>query len=136
MPRLCAHPFVQRLYSRSNARNRVISRFVFAWWVNVIPILWAALFPMCAVLKAASEKPILSRGSEYIVRTWTTEEGLPQNSVTSIAQTKDGYLWLATFNGLVRFDGVRFVVFDSTTTPELPSSRIVKLHTDGRGQLW
>ena len=43
---------------------------------------------------------------------WTTENGLPQNSVRDIVQTRDGYLWLATEGGLVRFDGARFVVFD------------------------
>ena len=43
---------------------------------------------------------------------WTTENGLPQNSINDILQTRDGYLWLATNGGLVRFDGARFVVFD------------------------
>ncbi len=43
---------------------------------------------------------------------WSTEEGLPQSSVHSIAQTPDGYLWLATEGGLVRFDGIAFRIFD------------------------
>lgn len=46
---------------------------------------------------------------------WNTENGLPQNSVNDILQTRDGYLWLATFGGLVRFDGIRFVIFDRST---------------------
>jgi ligand-binding sensor domain-containing protein/signal transduction histidine kinase len=74
--------------------------------------------------------------SEYIINSWSTEDGLPQNSVTAIAQTSDGYLWLGTFNGLVRFDGARFVVFDPSTTPQLKSSRIVSLLADRRGRLW
>src|SRR5688572_20989215 len=57
---------------------------------------------------------------EYIIDVWQTEDGLPQNSVNAIAQTPDGYLWLATFNGLARFDGVAFKVFDPQNTPELP----------------
>ena len=73
--------------------------------------------------------------SSYVIQHWQTEEGLPQNSVTSIAQTPDGYLWLGTFNGLVRFDGVRFTVFDSSTTPELKSSRIVQTHVGRKGGL-
>lgn len=75
-------------------------------------------------------------GKPYLVENWQTDEGLPQNSVTSMAQTKDGYLWLGTFNGLVRFDGVRFTVFNNRTTPEMPNSRIVFLWLDKSGTLW
>lgn len=49
---------------------------------------------------------------QYRFDTWTTENGLPQNTINDILQTRDGYLWLATYGGLVRFDGARFVVFD------------------------
>jgi signal transduction histidine kinase/ligand-binding sensor domain-containing protein len=64
------------------------------------------------------------------------EHGLPQISVTSIAQTPDGYLWLGTFNGLVRFDGVRFEVFNERSTPVLGGSRILQLQSDEQGALW
>jgi signal transduction histidine kinase/ligand-binding sensor domain-containing protein len=74
--------------------------------------------------------------SEYTVTVWQTEDGLPQNSVTSIVQSPDGYLWLATFNGLVRFDGARFTVFDEGNSPELQSSRLTRLDLDGDGGLW
>jgi ligand-binding sensor domain-containing protein len=53
-----------------------------------------------------------------------------------MAQTPDGYLWLATFAGLVRFDGLRFTVFDAGNTPELASSRIVYVSADSHGALW
>src|SRR5262245_35260486 len=43
---------------------------------------------------------------DYLIRSWETADGLPENSATSIAQTPDGYLWFGTFNGLVRFNGV------------------------------
>ena len=83
---------------------------------------------------------VLSAGdknfSEYLQRVWRTEDGLPENTVNAIEQTPDGYLWLATFNGLARFDGTRFVTFDATNTPELKSSRIHQLHLDMQGQLW
>ena len=49
---------------------------------------------------------------QYQIETWTTDNGLPQNTVYSILQTPDGYLWMTTLDGLVRFDGVRFTVFD------------------------
>ncbi len=72
----------------------------------------------------------------YEVHGWTTNDGLPQNSITSIAQTRDGYLWLGTFSGLVRFDGVRFKTFDFVNAPDLGSNRITALSADDRGGLW
>src|SRR6185295_9066778 len=50
---------------------------------------------------------------------WDSDAGLPQNSVQVILQTRDGYFWIGTQEGLVRFDGVRFTVFDSRNTPAL-----------------
>ena len=66
---------------------------------------------------------------------WTTESGLPQNSVNDILQTRDGYLWVATFGGLVRFDGLRFTIFDRSV-PGIESQRIQALHEDRGGTLW
>jgi signal transduction histidine kinase/ligand-binding sensor domain-containing protein len=73
---------------------------------------------------------------EYQHDVWTTADGLPQNSVTDLTQTDDGYLWLSTYGGLVRFDGVRFRVFDVASTPELGSNSIVCLDQDRDGNLW
>jgi len=72
----------------------------------------------------------------YFTRVWQTEDGLPQNAVTAIVQTRDGYLWLGTYNGLARFDGVRFVVFADGSTPGLQSSRVTSLFEDADGNLW
>jgi signal transduction histidine kinase/ligand-binding sensor domain-containing protein len=76
------------------------------------------------------------RDKNYLVKTYQSEDGLPQNSINSIQQTPDGYLWFATFNGVVRFDGMRFTVFNPGNTPELPSERIVRLDQDLDGGLW
>lgn len=65
-----------------------------------------------------------------------TEDGLTQNTVTSIVQTRDGYIWVGTFGGLARFDGVRFTLFTSSNTPELKSNRVVNLPEDRTGELW
>ena len=72
----------------------------------------------------------------YFTRTWQVEQGLPQNKVTAAVQTRDGYLWVGTYNGLARFDGVRFTVFDDNNTPELHSSRITSLFEAADGTLW
>jgi len=73
---------------------------------------------------------------DYSFDIWQTEDGLPYNSVTSIVQTRDGYLWLGTYNGLVRFDGMRFKVFDPGNTPEMNSGRITSLFEDRDERLW
>lgn len=72
----------------------------------------------------------------YQFKTWNTENGLPQNTVNSIVQTPDGYLWLGTFDGLARFDGARFKIFKKSNTPAFPMNRILKLLVDSSGRLW
>ena len=72
----------------------------------------------------------------YFTRVWRTEDGLPNDAVTAIVQTHDGYLWLATYDGLARFDGVNFTRFDSSTTPEMHSTRVTSLFEDADGNLW
>ena len=62
--------------------------------------------------------------AQYRIDTWTTENGLPQNVVTDIAQTRDGFLWLSTFGGLVRFDGATMHVFTTINAPGMRSSRL------------
>jgi signal transduction histidine kinase/ligand-binding sensor domain-containing protein len=73
---------------------------------------------------------------EFVIDHWGMEQGLPQNSVNSICQTRDGYLWLATFGGLVRFDGVQFTVFDRFNTPGMKADRCLALYEDSKGRLW
>jgi ligand-binding sensor domain-containing protein/signal transduction histidine kinase/CheY-like chemotaxis protein len=67
---------------------------------------------------------------------WQTGQGLPQNSIEAIAQTRDGYLWVGTRQGLARFDGVQFVPFDRTTHPELGHILISRLLVTDDGSLW
>jgi ligand-binding sensor domain-containing protein/signal transduction histidine kinase len=74
--------------------------------------------------------------TQYGLDTWTTEDDLPQNSVTALAQTRDGYLWLGTYGGLARFDGVRFVTYDSGNTDALHSNGIQSLLEARDGSLW
>jgi signal transduction histidine kinase/ligand-binding sensor domain-containing protein len=74
--------------------------------------------------------------AQYRLDARTTDDGLPQNSVHSILQTPDGYLWFTTSDGLVRYDGVRFRVFDKSGTPGLASNRFRVLHLGSDGTLW
>lgn len=89
-----------------------------------------------ACLAAALLGSGAAASDEYLIDFWDTETGLPNSSVTSIAQTPDGYLWAGTYNGLVRFDGVRFAVFDPDNTPALRSARVENLFVDAEGALW
>src|SRR6266849_5382558 len=74
--------------------------------------------------------------AQYRFNSWSTDNGLPQNSVNDIRQTRDGYIWLTTFDGLVRFDGVRFTVFDKGNSPGISSNRFLRLYEDAQGDLW
>jgi signal transduction histidine kinase/ligand-binding sensor domain-containing protein len=91
----------------------------------------ALIFITCPVLHAAA--PQLP---SYFLRVRQTEEGLPHNAVSAVVQTRDGYLWLGTYDGLARFDGATFTVFDNNNTPEMRNSRVTSLFEDGEGNLW
>ena len=74
---------------------------------------------------------------DYLIHVWQTDKGLPQNWVSSIAQTPDGYLWVGTrYGGLARFDGVRFVPFNQQNTSELRDVQVEHLSVDETGRLW
>jgi signal transduction histidine kinase/ligand-binding sensor domain-containing protein/CheY-like chemotaxis protein len=67
---------------------------------------------------------------------WQTDQGLPQNSVQAVLQTRDGYLWFGTQEGLVRFDGERFEIFDRSNTNALGHNSVTALLQDRGGTLW
>lgn len=74
--------------------------------------------------------------ADYRFDVWTADLGLPQNSVRAIVQSADGYLWVATQDGLARFDGVRFTVFNKANTPSISDNRIRALYEDRESNLW
>jgi len=98
-------------------------------------LLVRALFGLLAMLcllpftALAQDKPL----SAFYRETWTTRQGLPHNQVNAIAQSPDGYLWLGTWEGLVRYNGLEFHVFDRANTPELKDNgiRSVRASEDG-----
>lgn len=72
----------------------------------------------------------------FVHDSWDVEDGLPSYAINDILRTRDGYLWLATYDGAVRFDGVRFRVFNRQNTAEMPTSLVHALHEDEHGNLW
>jgi signal transduction histidine kinase/ligand-binding sensor domain-containing protein len=74
--------------------------------------------------------------SQYKTDTWGVDDGLPQNSVCAILQTRDGFLWLGTYGGLARFDGVNFKIYNHGNSPSMLSDRILCLCEDRDGTLW
>ena len=70
------------------------------------------------------------------MRTWQTDEGLPDNNITGLAQSADGYLWVATLGGLIRFDGARFEEFSTTHFPKVPNRNVRKMFLDRHARLW
>ena len=93
---------------------------------------------LCFAAAAASGQTLGTRRpfGEYQQFVWTDQHGLPQNSVSAITRTRDGYLWLATYEGLVRFDGVRFAVFDTSNTAAITIGLTRTLVEDRTGALW
>ena len=73
---------------------------------------------------------------DYIVQQWTTQDGLPTHSIRTVLKSRDGYLWVATNDGLARFDGDQFTIFNVANTPTLPSNQIGGLFEDFDGGLW
>ena len=108
-----------------------------AGWVRKIfwPVLIAALLaPKCLFSALPPPEAASARAADYVIDDWPTARGLPHNTVNAIAQTHDGYIWLATQNGLARFDGVGFAVF--RLREGLRSIQVKTLFEDRAGALW
>jgi signal transduction histidine kinase/ligand-binding sensor domain-containing protein/ActR/RegA family two-component response regulator len=101
---------------------------------------WMAIVCACCVfLFSAGRTFALEPGrplSEYGLRTWVTQSGLPQNSVKCMMETRDGYLWIGTEDGVTRFDGAQFTPVEITHTPGLRLSAVRALLEDRDGGIW
>src|SRR5437016_2465748 len=99
---------------RGTSRNRHLARGRRAshCGTSVEVCLWVAVLFLGA--PAASGLNPEHKLTQYVHRIWQTQPGLPQTAIFAVSQTRDGYLWLGTESGVVRFDGVRF-----TPVPEL-----------------
>ena len=72
----------------------------------------------------------------WATRSWQSADGLPDNGVVGVAQTPDGYLWVATSGGLMRFDGVKFQEFPLSNIEGVPNRVVRAMACDRRGWLW
>lgn len=104
----------------------------------VLSLKWLSMCALVAGLVAlpASALDPGRRLTQYIQRIWQARQGLPQSSIVAIYQTRDGYLWLGTDDGLVRFDGVRFTSPEDLDGLSLPKVPVRQIAEDSRGGLW
>ncbi|MGA8940157.1 MAG: two-component regulator propeller domain-containing protein [Acidobacteriaceae bacterium] len=92
---------------------------------------------VCLLLCAASSFAASAQGlPEYTRHVWQGSDGLPEQTVQAFAQTADGYLWIGTTGGLVRFDGAHFTLFDRQNTPAIHENSIFCLMVSRDGALW
>ncbi|MBX2822505.1 MAG: response regulator [Rhodothermaceae bacterium] len=103
-------------------------RYVFLKLWLLAGILWSPVH--------AQQVPKFDVHPDYTYRQFTIQDGLPSNTINTIYQTHDGYLWLGTNEGLVRFDGYTFTTFNATNSPGLASNRIASLEESPDGHLW
>ena len=74
--------------------------------------------------------------SPWLHRSWQTDEGLPDNSVTGLAQTNDGYMWVATRGGLLRFNGSAFTDIPLPAMEGISNRVVRSVYLDRRDRLW
>ncbi len=94
------------------------------------------LLIIISVINILAQEDINKEISQYVRQNWKIEQGLPQNSLSSIAQTPDGYLWFGSKEGLIRFDGINFLCYNNKNTPEFIVNDVWSLKTDSKGNLW
>lgn len=107
-------------------------------WLRYIAVgwLWLALGSVGSTYAQATQGLDPHKAlSQYQLQGWSTDDGLPQSSINAILQTHEGYLWLGTQEGLVRFDGMGFTPFDKSNS-NLGANYITSLVEDQEGTLW
>lgn len=102
----------------------------------LIRFLAGPVFLAVAFLVLFSTSSVFAANKDWFAREWRSDEGLPDNNVSGIAQTTDGFLWIGTVGGLVRFDGTRFDEFSPLNVEGVPSRGIRTVFLDKGGVLW
>lgn len=102
-------------------------------WLRKSLVVGFAIVCCASLAQALDPNRLLS---QYIREHWGSEKGFTGGSVTAIAQTADGYLWIGTENGLIRFDGLSFRLFQQATPTTFPIGAVQQLIADAEGNLW
>jgi PAS domain S-box-containing protein len=105
-----------------------MAKWIFTWAAG-------ALVVACTITPADALDPF-RLNSQYARERWGSEKGFPGGSVSAFAQTPDGYLWIGTDKGLIRFDGLDFRVFEPAIPGLLHMGPVQSLVTDADGNLW
>jgi len=108
-------------------------RFQAKYWQIYLLMILVYLFPLAVLSQIISPQRFFGQYQQFV---WQDQHGLPQNGISKIVQTPDGYLWLAIAEGVARFDGVRFTAFNTENTPEIKSNNVQALLADSKGTLW
>lgn len=111
--------------NRTDNHQHVFIAFIFIF-INILTQVESPLFSL---------DPTLSL-NQYVLDEWSSRSGLPTNLITSILQTADGYIWFGTANGLLRFDGHQFTVFNNLNIPGLSDNKVNSLYVNREGVLW
>ena len=93
------------------------------------------ILPICAQ-SAAGNKVDQSFLNDFVNRNWTTADGLPGMTITAIMQDRKGYLYIGTYDGLVRFDGVEFTTFSHSVDPKYEFTAVRSIFEDRAGNIW
>jgi ligand-binding sensor domain-containing protein/signal transduction histidine kinase len=116
--------------------------------ILILCLYFVALSTLNLLAQAVNIPPSVPKGAnvlgldpdkaitQYVIDVWRQREGLSQNAVQTILQTHDGYLWLGTQEGLVRFDGIKFTVFDMQHTQGIGGNNVYALCEDNKENLW
>ncbi len=116
---------------------RLLIRFASgALWISRALLCFLACLGVTRATVVGGIRPTVSTAVQYASRIWRSQDGLPENRVQALAQTPDGYLWVGTSGGLVRFDGLRFVVFARFNTPCMLDDDIHGLAVARDSSLW
>lgn len=91
---------------------------------------------LCAQQLTVKTRTANGKELNYMIRSWQLQSGLPEESVQAFSQTPDGYLWIGTTGGLLRFDGASFRLFNHVNTPAFREDDVFSLLADQDGRLW
>ncbi len=119
-----------KVYRAPTRKSGVSTRDItFGTWISIVMVM---VFWVASALGLDPNRSL----DQYSVDSWTEAQGLPQNSVQAVLQSRDGYLWIATQEGLARFDGTSFTIYDRSNSEALGSNHLEAMVEGSNGYIW